>query len=235
MPGLDPSVPHVLPPLLLYLARIRVIFDLTRNPSMPVVEVTLLRLTGVAPDDPALLESLSSVRGLLKTQSEFYSCIEDPTLMFILGLWRSLEAHHEFVASPRAAEILGPQESVLEFRWTVHMELDAMASLPLEAPVMTLTRRLVREDGVDAYDKAFATEKQAIFDSSEHNVVSGWRLDAAPGVHEALLFAGWETAQAHAVFRARQTLLCKDDHTSNSRLYETFQTYHARNMERTST
>ncbi|KAF2690794.1 hypothetical protein K458DRAFT_438588 [Lentithecium fluviatile CBS 122367] len=202
---------------------------------MPVVEVTQLRLRGVAPDSPALLQNLSSVRGILKTQSEFYSCIEDPTLIFILGLWPSLEAHQDFLASPRAAEVLGPQEGMLEFRWAVHIALDAMASLPLEAPLVAMTRRQVTDDDLDAYDKAFATEKQAILESSKHKVVHGWRLDAAPGTNEALLITGWETAQAHAAFRARQTARDDHHHIAASALYENLDTNHARNMERSST
>lgn len=112
---------------------------------MPVVEVTQLRLKSVAPDDPAQLKNLSSARAILKTQSEFYTCIDDLTLIFILGLWPNLEAHRAFLASPRAAEVLGPQEGMLEFRWAVHMELDAMDSLPLDAPVMATSRRRMGE------------------------------------------------------------------------------------------
>jgi heme-degrading monooxygenase HmoA len=200
---------------------------------MPVVEVAQLRLKGVAPDDPALLRNLSSVRAILKTQSEFYSCIDDPRLVFILGFWPSLEAHRGFLASPRAAEVLGSQESMLEFRWALHMELDTMASLPLDAPVLAITRRQVREDDVAAYDKALATEKDALVQGSKHKVVGGWRVDAAPGVHEALLFTGWENAQAYAASSARQT--AHDHHhdgTGASALHEVLETYCASNLER---
>ncbi|KAF1955479.1 hypothetical protein CC80DRAFT_505370 [Byssothecium circinans] len=107
------------------------------------LEVTQLQSNGVAPDDPALLESLSIVRGIVKTQSDFYSCVEDPTNIFILGLWPSLEAHREFLASSRAGEVLESQEGMLEFRWSLHIELDAVAALPLEAPVIASTRRII--------------------------------------------------------------------------------------------
>jgi len=198
---------------------------------MSVLEVTLLRTKGVAPDDPALLRNLSTVRRLLKTQSEFYSCIDDPTLVFILGLWPSLEAHHDFLASPRAREVLGSQEGMLEFRWALHMELDAMASLPLDAPVLAISRRQVRENDVNAYDKAFATDEHAIFESSKHKVVRGWRVDAAPGAHEALLLTGWDTAQAYAAFSARQTAHHHPKKATNA-THELLETYCARNLER---
>ncbi|KAF2635848.1 hypothetical protein P280DRAFT_473492 [Massarina eburnea CBS 473.64] len=203
---------------------------------MPVLEVTQLQLKGVTPSSPALLESLSIVRGILKTQSEFYSCIDDPTLIFILGLWPSLEAHAEFLSSTHAGEILGPQEAMLEFRWAVHVGLNDMTALPLEAPVLSLTRRTVNDGDVDAYKKATTKEEQAIISSSSHKVVSGWRLDAAEGSHEALLFSGWTSAQASAVFNAsRQTEMHCDDHVATGGLYETLEVHHAWNLERSPT
>lgn len=226
----DPSVPHVLPVLLLYLASIRVFIDLTRDSTMPVLEVTQLRLRGVPPDDPTLLHSLSMVRGILNTRSHFYSCIEDPTLLFILSLWPSLQHHQDFLASSRAGDILGPQDAMLEFRWTVHMELDAMTSLPLQAPVMAITRRTLVADDVDAYDEAVAKEKQAVIQSSNHKVASGWRLDASPGTHEALLFTGWEDAQAHITFSARQQENVANVATKG--LYEIVEAHHAWDIEK---
>ncbi|CAI6338610.1 unnamed protein product [Periconia digitata] len=92
---------------------------------MPVLEATQLRLKGVGPEDVALIESLSSVRGILRTQSEFFSYVQDSSLIFILGLWPSLHAHREFLASPHAAAVLGAQEKMLDFESTVHMEFDA--------------------------------------------------------------------------------------------------------------
>ncbi|KAJ4292353.1 hypothetical protein N0V90_009014 [Kalmusia sp. IMI 367209] len=199
--------------------------------DLAVLEVTQLRLKGVAPDDPSLHKNLSLVRGILRTQSVFYSCIQDPTLLFILGIWPSLEAHREFLASSRAAEVLGPQEAMLDFVWSAHMELDAMAALPLDAPVLSLTRRTVKGHDVDAYDKTWAKERRAMLEGSKHRVASGWRLDAAPGTHEFIIFAGWESAEAHAAFDAGQSEPGNGD--GSSPLYETMTIHTAWNVEAT--
>src|SRR4051812_38878765 len=98
---------------------------------MPVLEVTQLRLKGISAADQSLLDSLDAVRSILKTNSRFYHCIEEPSLIYILGIWPSLAAHRAFLDSPECHEILGPQEELLEFQWSLHMELDAMVSLPL--------------------------------------------------------------------------------------------------------
>jgi len=74
---------------------------------MPVVEITQLRLKGLLTDDPLLLDSLSLVRDKLQTDSRFFSCIEDPSLVYIFGFWESLDAHLQFLASPARDEVLG--------------------------------------------------------------------------------------------------------------------------------
>ncbi|KAF2256261.1 hypothetical protein BU26DRAFT_414318 [Trematosphaeria pertusa] len=196
---------------------------------MPVLELTQLRLlNGVAPKDPLLLKALSTVRDALQTQSQFYSCIQDPALIYILGLWPNLDAHHEFLASPRAKEILGLQEDMLGFTWTVHVELDAMTSLPLEAPVMGITRRTVRQGRDDAHINGLAKERQTLLESSRYKVASGVRIDAAPGIHEVVTFTGWENTQAHDAFT---TKLAEVGDPAATDIYETAQVYLAWNLE----
>ncbi|KAF2467093.1 uncharacterized protein BDR25DRAFT_305875 [Lindgomyces ingoldianus] len=200
---------------------------------MPVLEVTQLRLKGVSAMDPALLKTLSSAREALKTNSQFYHCIENPSLIYILGLWPSLNAHTEFLASPRKEEILGPQEDQLEFQWAVHMELDAMSSLPLDAPVMAITRLLIKENGVDALSQeVHANHRKAIIEGTRpYKVADGWRCDPAPGKHEALMLTGWPNAEAHAAFTAK----AKEDaeYAGVRKYYEGMEVSHARNMEGT--
>src|SRR5699024_7475874 len=105
-----------------------------------VLEVTQLRLRELSADDPALLESLSTVRAELQTGSHFYNCIDDPGLIYILGTWPSLNAHIDFLASPSKDHILGPQEKMLQFCWTVHVELGGVNLLPLDMPILVIER-----------------------------------------------------------------------------------------------
>lgn len=174
---------------------------------MPVLEVTQLRLTSLPADDPLLLKSLSTVRDQLQTSSQFYICIEDPTLVYILGTWPSLVAHETFLASPKRNEVLGPQENLLQFEWTVHMELDAMSSLPLDAPIIAIERFSVQGKFVDAFEQATIRHAQLANSTSSFKVAHGWRCDAAAAMerrHEAIVFSGWESVQAHTAFGERQ-------------------------------
>jgi hypothetical protein len=192
---------------------------------MPALEMTQLRLKGLTADDPALLQSLSTVRRKLHTSSQFYNCIEDPTLIYILGMWPSLDAHLKFLASPARDEVLGPQEDMLDFCWTVHIELDGMSLLPLNAPVLAVERMRVRGEHVDAVDQAVTRHTEELHPSK---VAHGWRCDAAPGSHEAFLFTGCETAHAHAIFAIKNTAAIDNQ-------YETMQVIHAWNLERKET
>ena len=200
---------------------------------MSVLELTQLRVKGLSADDPALLQSLSVVRGQLHTNSAFYHCIEDPTLIYILGVWPSLEAHLEFLASPARDEVLGPQENVLQFCWTVHMKLEGMSSLPLDAPVLAIEILSVKGDCVDAFDQAAMRHTQLLLGGSHpFKVAHGWRCDAVAGSHEALIFSGWLNAHAHVTFTARQEGYGDGDNAAIAGQYEEIQVHHARNLER---
>jgi hypothetical protein len=171
---------------------------------MPVLEVTQLRLRRLSAHDPLLLESLSIVRGKLHTKSQFYTCIEDPTTLYILGIWRDLQQHQDFLASPARDEVLGPQEDMLDFQWTVHIEVEGMSSLPLDAPVLAIERLSVPEDCVDAFEQA-----------------------AARNLGNNPIISGWEHAQAHVSFTARQKRHGDREHGP----YEELLVHHAVNLE----
>jgi hypothetical protein len=201
---------------------------------MRVLEITQLRLRRVAVDNPALIQSLSAVREKLHTNSQFYNCIEDPALIYILGIWPNLEAHLEFLDSPMRDEVLGPQEDILEFCWTVHVELDGMHLLPLGAPILAMERLLFKHECVENFETAVTKYAQRLQGSHAFRTVHGWRCDTAHGTHEAFVFTGWETAQTHVTLTASldDGGGDDDDTTALHERAETVQIIHARNLER---
>ncbi|USP76579.1 uncharacterized protein yc1106_03853 [Curvularia clavata] len=172
---------------------------------MPVLEVTQL-----------------PVRAKLHTGSQFYNCTDDPALIYILGIWPSLEAHVEFLASPSRDDILGPQEGLLQFGWTVHVDMGGMSSLPLDAPILAIERIRVSEECTQAFDQAAERHAQELRGSHPFKVAYGWRCDAGPKNQEALIFSGWQIAQAHVNFPVQG---------SEKGRYEVVQTTYARNLE----
>jgi hypothetical protein len=57
---------------------------------MPVLELLPRLRPGISAADPTLIPNLSTIRSLVGTNSLFYLCIEDPSLIYILGQWASL-------------------------------------------------------------------------------------------------------------------------------------------------
>jgi hypothetical protein len=198
---------------------------------MAVLEITQLRLRMVTADNSALIWSLSAVREKLRTGSQFYNCIEDPALIYILGLWPNLEAHLEFLDSPARDEVLGPQEDMLQFCWTIHVELDGMHLLPLEAPILAMERLRFKDKCVEAFETVVTKYARRLHGNHAFRVAHGWRCDAAHGTHETLVFTGWETAQTHITLEANLGH-DGDDTTSLHERPETVQIIHARNLER---
>lgn len=75
-------------------------------------------------------------------------------------------------------------------------------------------------------------ERGAVGEASRYKAVDGWRVDAAPAVHEALLFTGWDSTQAHATFSARQTIRLEHRDAATGASYDRLETYRARSLER---
>jgi heme-degrading monooxygenase HmoA len=199
---------------------------------MPVLEVCQLRLRqGVSASDDALLKNLSAVRATLKTNSRFYHCIEDPSLIYILGIWPTLDAHKEFLASPESKKILGSQDDQLEFQWMLHMELEDMELLPLDAPVMAIARLFIKgEKHIEEYQRLVDKYRATIADGARgYKVVHGWRYDVEPGKQESLMFSGWESLEAHKTFTAKMRK--NEEYASLCDNYEGMEVRHARDME----
>ncbi|KAF2834003.1 hypothetical protein CC86DRAFT_18012, partial [Ophiobolus disseminans] len=112
-------------PKVLYLDAIRDIIDLAHNLEHACLQSGPGASEGLTVDDVQLLHSLSIVRGKLQIESQFYSCIEDPTKLYILGIWQDLNKHHSYRGSPARNEVLGPQDEMLDLQWSISKALRA--------------------------------------------------------------------------------------------------------------
>lgn len=198
---------------------------------MPVVEITQLRLKGLTVDDPALLESLSLVRGKLQTNSRFFSCIEDSSLVYIFGVWPSLDAHLEFLASPARSEILGPQENILDFQWTAHLELNAISPLLLDVPFIAIEKVDVNGDQVGAWNQDIDEHVRHLQKTDQLDVIHGWRCDTPIGSHEAITLTRVLSLDPDVAFAGRHTAL--DPQGNDTGAYRSILFHRARNIEQT--
>jgi hypothetical protein len=172
-----------------------------------VLEMTALRIKApYTPTSPALLKSLQHVRAQLGTDSKFFHILEDPSQIYILGLWPSLAAHQEFLASPKSKEILGPQEDKLEFIWGSHVPLDSYDQLPLKTNLVAFTRLWIAPKDVEGYQEIVDQNQPVVASvTAPHPVYTTWRIDAPEDKPESFLFTGWENLAVHEAFMAQRT------------------------------
>jgi hypothetical protein len=187
---------------------------------MPVVEITQLRLKGVTANDTTLLESLSQVRGRLQTNSRFYSCIDESSLIYIFGVWPSLDAHLEFLASPVRNEVLGPQEAILDFQWTIHLEIDVTSSRLFEAPFLAIERFDVDAANIEAFHLAVMGHAQKLRskDQDPWKITYAWRCDLPTESHEAVVLTTWNSEDCGRPEAVRQITPNDDDNGSFRRI-----------------
>lgn len=175
---------------------------------MPVLEVLQLRVReGVSPSDPSIHSSLVEVRAVLSsrvvnTESHFYQCIEDTTLIYLLGIWPSLEAHNAFLSSAEKAEILSSQDKFLDFSWMLHIPISSMSEIPLDAPVLHVARLHVLDvERVTFLERILSSHRGKIGEATKpYNVVSEWRLDTEEARQEVITITGWKSMGAHMAF-----------------------------------
>jgi heme-degrading monooxygenase HmoA len=205
---------------------------------MPVLELLLLRLRpGISPQDPTLVENLSTVRSLVHTNSRFYHCIEEPTLIYILGQWPSLAAHKAFLSSPEKDAILLPQTHQLDFAWMLHLDLPEGKSmedvLPFTAPILGIARIFFNnsDPDVDAYKKILADHRSKVVGTTgPYPFFDAWRIDAEEGKAEYVILTGWESVEAHDELTSTLRVTNREYATATGYV-EGMEVRHMRNLE----
>ncbi|KAE9372807.1 hypothetical protein N431DRAFT_558540 [Stipitochalara longipes BDJ] len=207
---------------------------------MPVLEILQLKVKpNITPTDPSILTSLQTVRSLLAqkihpTHSRFYQSIEDASLIYVLGLWDSLSQHQDFLSSPFRAEVLAPQEHLLDFSWCVHIPLEKMEDLPLEAPVVAIARLKVKSGEHVVIHKEITGRYREVLEESTKpfGVVEGWRVDGGEeGEREQLVITGWREREDHLAFTASSREKF-EDYRGLREHWESVEASHMKDMER---
>lgn len=206
-----------------------------------ILEICQLKVKPtLSPSDPSLLSALRDARTKLRseihdTSSQFWQCIEDPSLIYIFGLWPSMALHSTFQASSSKTSILAAQEAVFDFGFILHIPIGegGMAGLPLQAPVIAIARLFGRDDEecVKRYDDALERNLPGLVEgTSPWKVATGWRVDCEEGKREALMITGWEAPASHGAFIGR--VRAEDpDYPGIGDALLGVEAKHARNME----
>jgi hypothetical protein len=201
---------------------------------MSVLEICLLKVRdSIHPTEPALLFALQKARTGLKekvinTHSRFYQCIDDPSRIYILGIWPSLGRHHEFLASPEKSAILDSQEESFDFGWVIHVPMNEMEDLPLKAPVLDLGYFRFKEGQDGRFGDVWAKYRDQVVEcTNPYPVMDGWRVDVNKGdLKEFVVLTGWEEKEFTAKTRPKY-----HDYASVRETCDSWEVVHLKDME----
>jgi len=154
---------------------------------MPVTELALLPLT--TPLSSTLITKLLAAQSVLTSASghpfHIYQQIEDPSLLYILGKWDSVAAHHVFLSSEENQKLLESLKDDLDLEKIVlyHLDADIFAleegkKSVLEAETISLNRHFVPASKRDGFQEKFNGVKGLLDEYTKpFRVVGGWRIE----------------------------------------------------------
>jgi quinol monooxygenase YgiN len=174
---------------------------------MAVLEVCRRRLhPNISPNDPALKSILPQIRENTGVQYVFYSAIEETEIFFMIGQWSSIKAYDVSLSSPDRAAQLALLDAISTTEWIEHIPMDALTTLPLKAPIMTVSRCLFKE--YDDHPRRYFTEVQTLVSAIEAETrpwryIGDWAVDTTEDRHKWIVFGGWRSKKHHQVFATK--------------------------------
>ena len=181
---------------------------------MTVTEIALLHLSPeFTIDDTNLRSKLVHAKNVMQSYTDrtFYYLqqVEDPTYIYIIGEWDSLDQHmNEFIPSADNQALLKSLRGLLSVDWLLH--IDALhADLPLpgagttkqKAPVYAIGRHFIKNDQREQFQQAFDVGKLQLRDFvTEGKIGGGWRIDKEGDKDEWVLLTPWTSVEQHYAF-----------------------------------
>lgn len=152
---------------------------------------------------PALQSALKNALQVLHTASGFtfdlLSQIEDPSIIYLLGSWSSIEAHKEFLVSAENATLLEAVRELINVDLMLHAQIDK-ATLPLAAPFIIVSRTVVKAGEKKNFEAVLdATRDYVTEHTKPYLAAGGWRADE-DAVEEWVQFTGFQSAEQYQAF-----------------------------------
>ncbi|KAH3979547.1 hypothetical protein HBI24_000620 [Parastagonospora nodorum] len=185
---------------------------------MAVTEVALLRiLPGGTAEDPNLRFNLAYAKDVMQryTNNTFYyfQQIEDPSYIYIIGEWESLDQHmNHFIPSAGNQALLERLKDQLTVEWLLHADV-SHAGLPLpktEAEMtnaregklaMSVGRHFVKDGQRENFQNTFDANRAKLQDYvTEGTIGGGWRVDKEDDKAEWFLMCPWTSVEQHLDF-----------------------------------
>lgn len=177
-----------------------------------------------SPENKAIKEYILTA---IKGQASYASCpvhlltqVEDPSYIYLLGGWESVETHMEkWIPSEMNRDLLAGLQEDMEVVWLQHLDItpisqapasvddgDGGSVVPLSAPVVAISRYFINPGKKDDFQSVYSSSKHHLDAFVKPWIISGgWRLD--PEIREEnsvkdelVLFSGWNAVEEHLKF-----------------------------------
>ncbi len=169
---------------------------------MTIVELACLKLKpGLTSDDTVLLKCLVKTKQILEDYSHlptlFYSQVEDPTIMYVIGSWETPDQHSKgFSGSEGQMEILNLGKDLLAgIPWMYYLDVEH-PKLPLDAPMLAI-RRYFLKTGVEkqSFIEACKLGRRKLKELAQGSV-GAWNLPKDEQEKNLWVqFAGWNSLE----------------------------------------
>jgi hypothetical protein len=170
---------------------------------MAIIELALISLkNNLTATDPELKKNLQEVKRVIeeysKLQTLFYTQLDDPSTLFVIGAWETTDHHqHGFNGSPQQAEILTLVKDQMDITWMHYIDVD-QSQIPLSAPVLAIIKEIFAKHGVNRtdFDHQFASQTGSGIGGARYGAVSAWNIRQDKHERDVRVnFSGWENLE----------------------------------------
>lgn len=174
----------------------------TPKPSNYEASVTVIALLRLSPprrlSDTSIQSTLRHCLQVLRDWAShpfyLYSCLEDATLVYIIGSWASVTQHRqEFLPSVENQTLLQLVDGNLDVEWMIHVDLP-IEKLPLSAPVMSIRRSTLLPPKLQSYAvSSLRLQKELEMRAMGSRFAQGRKIEKADEEgYEVVVFVGWD-------------------------------------------
>lgn len=155
-------------------------------------------------DTPELKSGLKKALKVLNKASGFtfdlYQQTEDPSVLYLLGSWTSIEAHHGFLPSPENKALLEELKDLISIDIMFHVEIEK-STLGLNAPCIAVARHFIKVGKKEDFATVWNANSHHLADFTKpYPLVGGWRIDGVEDGEEWVQFSGFASVEHHYEF-----------------------------------
>lgn len=178
-----------------------------------------------APENKAVKENiLAAIKGQASYSSypvHLLTQVEDPSYLYLLGGWDSVETHVEkWIPSKTNRDLLAGLQEDMEVVWLQHLDIapishapgsvnneDESSVVPLSAPVIGISRYFINPGKKYNFQNVYSASKHHLDAFAKPwSTIGGWRSDPETRDEgksvkdEFVLFSGWGATEDHFKF-----------------------------------